>query len=83
MPIFLVSSSQRVNYQEYIEADNEDLARIDAMKRNRKVPIVGWYGYGVDSVEEAEEGEEELSKHTLVSKAGRELVWELVKELGK
>lgn len=78
MPIFLVNSSQRVHYQEYIDAPNEDLARIDAIKRGRKVPIVGSYGYGVDSVEE---WEEELPKYTMVSKAGRELAWELIKGL--
>lgn len=52
MPVYLVTSSQRVIYQDFIEAPNEDLARVEAMKMRRKLKEVSFQGYGVDDVEE-------------------------------
>ena len=51
MPIYLVTMSQRVIYQDFFEAPNEDLARIEAMKLRRKLKEVSKEGLGVDEVE--------------------------------
>lgn len=52
MPVYLVTESQRVIYQEFIFADNPDLARIEAMKMRRRLRPVSYQGFGVDDVEE-------------------------------
>lgn len=51
MPVFLITSSERVVFQEYIEADDENLARIYAMERHHAPTLVAHEGYGVDRVE--------------------------------
>lgn len=52
MPLYLVSFSQRVVYEQFVQAENEDIARIEAMKFRMKPFEVKGYGMGVDSVEE-------------------------------
>lgn len=52
MPVYLVSLSQKVLYEEFIEAPTEDIAILEAMKLRRKPKQVCAYQFSVDAIEE-------------------------------
>lgn len=52
MPVYLVSLSQKVLYEEFIEAESEDLAIQEAAKIRRRPKQVATYEFSIDAIEE-------------------------------